>query len=51
MNKLEVVIADDHSLIRLGLKSMKERANLINAKLNIAALEKGTKITLKLKHE
>jgi ligand-binding sensor domain-containing protein len=35
----------------VGLKSMKERANLINAKLNIAALEKGTKITLKLKHE
>jgi ligand-binding sensor domain-containing protein len=35
----------------VGLKSMKERANLISANLTIMALEKGTKITLKLKHE
>ena len=35
----------------VGLHSMKERANLISANLTITPLEKGTKITLKLKHE
>lgn len=34
----------------VGLFSMKERASLLNAKLEINNLEKGTHITLKLKH-
>jgi ligand-binding sensor domain-containing protein len=35
----------------VGLFSMKERAKLLNATLEIKKLEKGTKIILKLKHE
>jgi len=35
----------------VGLFSMKERANLLNAKLEINKLEKGTKIILTFKHE